>query len=479
MRRFFLKSDPVRREWENILISNVQDMMPECHARKERGRIWLEGEVDPAKLKHIFGIVSFSECVSCTLEDLNSSVLKFCNGKEMKKTKSFAVRLKRVGNHNFTSQTKAAELGSLIVESYPHLTVDLDHPEMEIFVEIRDKDCYLFDNISQGAGGIPPGVEGTLVALFSGGIDSPVAAWMMMKRGCTIIPLYVDISPFFDETALERAHKVVESLRPYQPDIRLRVVQDSYLHRAKEFMERKGLEKYTCLLCKRRMYRIAEAFAREEGAKGIVTGESIGQVASQTLDNMYVLNDASTMPFYRPLIGFDKQEIVDIARKIGSYHPSILPAGSCRAVPKKPSTKAKLKIILELERSLSSETEYGGGMTIRDLSDIDWDLLKKLAPECNDLICAGSGFAYRSILPPVANHYAADVHDFRQRLERLDDSEVRYLVGLILDGEESLGCIPPEYVEVALSFITDRTSSVISARILHRYEETAECHARM
>jgi thiamine biosynthesis protein ThiI len=235
--------------------------------------------------------------------------------------------------------------------------VDLDRPDLELHVEIREGDCYLFTEVIQGTGGLPLGVEGSLVALVSGGIDSPVAAWMMMKRGCRIIPIYVALESFLDDDARARAEKVVEVLRVYQPDIRLQVIPDSFLACAKKELARWDLEKYTCLICKRRMYRIAGAVAREKGAKGIVTGESLGQVASQTLDNLFVLNDAVDLPVYRPLIGLDKEEIIRIAREIGTFGSSTVQVKGCQAVPKKPSTSAVLEKIREIEVSLDCDTE--------------------------------------------------------------------------------------------------------------------------
>ncbi|MHC1635052.1 MAG: tRNA sulfurtransferase, partial [Candidatus Methanospirareceae archaeon] len=201
----FLKSEAVRRRWEDILIKNIKKAVGGCDIRRERGRIWIESnDVSEEALKRVFGIVSFSKCEHCKLSELNEFVIEF--GKEvLRDARTFAIRVKRVGSHDFTSQEKASELGYLILKAFPHLKVDLEHPDKEIFVEIRDEDCYVFDNITQGAGGIPIGVEGKLVSLFSGGIDSPVATYLMMKRGCEIIPVYFDISPFADENTFKRA----------------------------------------------------------------------------------------------------------------------------------------------------------------------------------------------------------------------------------------------------------------------------------
>jgi tRNA uracil 4-sulfurtransferase len=352
----FLKSDPVRRKWENVLIANIRVVMPDIRIRSERGRIWLEGDVDPSLLKNIFGVVSFSLVDHVLLNDLESGLLTYCHSSGMEKARTFAVRIKRVGSHPFTSQEKAIECGDLIRKEFPAAKVNLASPDKEIFIEIRGDDCYFYDTVMRAVGGLPLGVEGTLVALISGGIDSPVAAWMMMKRGCRIIPLFVSLDGVLDESNYLRSQRVIDSLRAYQPDITLQAVNDSYLSSVQQELEQSGQERYTCLLCKRRMYRIAESFARSIGAKGIVTGESLGQVASQTLDNLLVLNDAAEMPVYRPLIGFDKEEIVRISREIGTFLPSTIRASGCRAVPHKPATRASLDRVRGIEQQMGASS---------------------------------------------------------------------------------------------------------------------------
>jgi tRNA uracil 4-sulfurtransferase len=348
----FLKSDYVRRQWENVLARNIREALPGCKVRSERGRIWVIGEVDPERLKRVFGIVSFSPVTRCTLEDLDGTLLTLAKERGAGNLRSFAIRMKRVGTHPFTSQEKAVELGNLVRAGFPNLRADLENPDLELHVEIREGSCYLFTEVIPGAGGLPQRVEGGLVALVSGGIDSPVAAWMMMKRGCWILPIYIELEGLAGEGARARAEEVVEVLRGWQPDIRLRVIPDPYLACARDRLEKDGMERFTCLLCKRRMYRIASAVAVDEGAKGIVTGESLGQVASQTLDNLLVLDDAADLPVYRPLIGLDKEEITRIARAIGTFGPSTRPVEGCRAVPKKPSTSADLGRIREIEAGL-------------------------------------------------------------------------------------------------------------------------------
>lgn len=351
----FLKSDPVRRQWERALMDNIREMIPDITVQSNRGRIWLEGDVKPEVLKNIFGIVSFSEVVQKGHDErIEDALLDYCKKKGLSGAGSFALRIRRVGNHAFSSHDKAVEYGNLICREFPGIRVNLAAPEKEIFVEIRGEECYFYDNVTKSAGGIPCGVEGTLVALVSGGIDSPVAAWMMMRRGCRIVPLFVAAEEILDDTVLARAKNVVGALRKYQPDIRLRVVYDGYLAAAKKELGKNHQEKYTCIFCKRRMYRIAQEVAKEIGAKGIVTGESLGQVASQTLDNLAVLDDAAQLPVYRPLIGFDKTDTISLAREIGTYDLSVAKASGCKAVPKSPSTKAQLQAILDLEKKLNA-----------------------------------------------------------------------------------------------------------------------------
>jgi thiamine biosynthesis protein ThiI len=351
----FLKSDRVRRIWEQTLISGIRDAMPGCRVQSERGRIWLRGSVDPDKLRKIFGIVSFSECQACKLQDLEPALLGYCSRIGIGAARTFALRVRRVGKHPFSSHDVAERLGDLIRAGYAGLQVDLTHPGKELHVEIRGERVYLYDQVIPGAGGIPPGVEGTVVALISGGIDSPVAAWMMMKRGCRVIPVFVDMPPFLGDSALDRVEKVIGILREYQPDIEIRVITDTYVARARDEVRKTGDERYVCLLCKRRMYRIAEEIAGQAGAKGVVTGESMGQVASQTLDNLFALDAITTLPFYRPLIGLDKSEITLIARKIGTFPASIMPVSSCCcAVPKKPATRADPGLIDRLESRIDS-----------------------------------------------------------------------------------------------------------------------------
>jgi thiamine biosynthesis protein ThiI len=230
--------------------------------------------------------------------------------------------------------------------------VDLTRPQHRVNIEIREDEAYVFTDTLPGAGGFPVGSQGKLVCLLSGGIDSPVAAWLAMKRGCPITPVYMDNAPLTDETtrnkALETARKLFEWSIGYPRKVYI-VPHGKNLER---FMQ-EAPKRFTCLLCKRMMYRIAERIADIEGAEGIVTGEAIGEQASQTITNLRVLDEAATSyPIHRPLLGFDKTETEALARKIGTFQISTQKAKGCTAAPDQPATRARLQMVKEAEEKL-------------------------------------------------------------------------------------------------------------------------------
>ena len=320
-----LKSMRVRKVWESALARNIKEKIKNCKIRAERGRIWVYAPQEAKyELAKIFGISSFSPCVQCDLENLEREVLEFAK-RVLKEKKSFALRVNRVGSHDFTSIDIARELGEKIRREIP-IKVDLTFPDNEII---------------PGVGGLPFGVEGKVVSLLSGGIDSAVATWMMMKRGCDPILLHL----YINEHSLKNAKEIYEILREYSSTLEFMDIEHI------SFLEKIKGNKYTCILCKREMIRKAERVAEENRAKGIVTGDSLGQVASQTLDNLFVISQAATtIPIYRPLIGLDKKEIIEIAKKIGVYGK--VSKFECEYAPKYPITKARLEKVLELERCI-------------------------------------------------------------------------------------------------------------------------------
>lgn len=496
-----LKSGYVRRRWEDRLINSIKSRIKSCNIHRERGRIWVYSEEDiSSELMKIPGIHSFSLCHSCGLDNLKKNLLQFVE-RSLKGEKTFALRVKRTGDHDFTSQDVAREMGAIIQKKYPFLSVDLENPEKEIFIEIRDRDCYIFDNIINGVGGLPEGVEGPILGCLSSKLDL-IACWMMIQRGC-------NISAISTERDLNISKDLLYVLRDFKPDIDLNIVREKddlfkvyktkkalgivtgdteipayiqdffkYYHSKNErkykipiyqpliglkkdhiaefeksfninpainsgydslderpflqavslvsdgidspvstylmlnkdvevitihfdnspYIEQENLQKYEriinhlgksfnksikayvipngrnlrtfaesckeslrCILCKRMMLRIAESIAVKEAADGIITGESIGQVASQTLHNLCILDQTVEKRIIRPLIGLNKIDIINFAKQIGTYDLSISPNLECKIVPKKPATSAKLDDVIYEEgkvdlRSLIEES---------------------------------------------------------------------------------------------------------------------------
>jgi thiamine biosynthesis protein ThiI len=271
----------------------------------------------------------------------------------IQENQTFAVRARRVGTQEYTSKDVEIQVGAEVLKQLEHrrISVNLDEPDVTLFVEVRNDAAFIYHNVVDGPGGLPFGSQGRLVCLFSGGIDSPVAAWLMMKRGATVELLFLDQRPYVGDNYAERARIVAGNLRRYIPKKEL-VLNNAPFGEIMSVIASEVPEKNKCIICKRMMYRVACSFAEKKQAEGIITGESLGQVASQTLFNLRVLDEVSTFPVFRPLIGFNKREIVDLAKDIKTYESSILSIQSCSVVPSKPTTKAKIVEILEIERDL-------------------------------------------------------------------------------------------------------------------------------
>jgi thiamine biosynthesis protein ThiI len=325
---------------------------------RKRGRIYIEAREPQSiatALTRIFGISSVSVAKKTTsdMEKMMQTVIEAAETTITDKS-TFAVRCHRVGTHSFSSVDICKEAGRRIQAALKDRTpaVNLSNPRHTVNIEIREDEAYIFTETLPGAGGFPVGSQGKLVCLLSGGIDSPVAAWLAMKRGCPITPIYMDNAPLTDETtrnkALETARKLFEWSIGYPRKVYI-VPHGKNLERFMEGAPRR----FTCLLCKRMMYRIAERIAYIEGAEGIVTGEAIGEQASQTITNLRVLDEAATSyPIHRPLLGFDKTETEALARKIGTFQISTQKAKGCTAAPDQPATRAKLQMVREAEEKL-------------------------------------------------------------------------------------------------------------------------------
>jgi len=355
-----LKSNKVRTRYEQILVKNIKSMLhadgvPFSEITREMGRVFIHTDDKRAldSATKVFGAVSASPVYTCeaTLESTASLCAELAVD-IIKEGQSFAIRARRAGNHDFTSRDIGIACGDAVYKKIPGLHVDLDNPDVEIFAEVRQKKAYVFSEIQKGVGGLPMGTQGKMVALISGGIDSPVAAWLMMKRGCEIIPLYLNNSPFSDETTRERAMQCIDVLQKWVPQKKFTIYEAPHGENLLAFLNNCD-NRLNCVLCRRMMYRIATEVLKIEDAHGIITGSSLGQVASQTSHNMLAEMYGMEYPIYHPLIGLDKLEITDMARKIGTYEQSTKPATCCLAVPEYPSTAATLGDVSEAEKLIN------------------------------------------------------------------------------------------------------------------------------
>ena len=367
-----LKSRHVRNRYEKTLMSNIRSMLDAMGVdyvdlSRELGRIYIH-TTDPAAVgaaARVFGVVSVSSAITCepTLESTASAAADVGES-IINENESFGIRARRSGNHEFSSRDIGVACGNAVFERVEKLNpeVDLTAPDREIMVEVRQNKGFVYTDVVNGTGGLPLGTQGKMVALVSGGIDSPVAAWLMMKRGCEVIPVYVNNEPFSDDTMRQRALECIRVLQTWAPGHPFKVYEvpngkgmDAFLSDCQR--------RYTCILCRRMMYRIAAGIMEKEGAFGIITGASLGQVASQTARNMMAETCGIHVPIYHPLIGFDKTGIIDIARMIGTYDASTRPATCCTAVPEKPATAAKCGDVCSEEDNIDVEELLMGALS--------------------------------------------------------------------------------------------------------------------
>jgi len=361
-----IKGEWTRRAYEKLLLKNIKktlkhhDVLYEKLIHK-RGRIYIKTknvEETACKLTRIFGVSSVSPAIETT-SDLNEIVQKTVELADaiLENGSSFAVRCRRVGKHSYSSMDVCKEIGKQILAQLKNrnLRVDLKNPQFTVNVEVRDEYAYIFAETLRGVGGFPLGSQPKAICLLSGGIDSAVACWLAMKRGCPIIPVYFDITPFTDEATTAKALDVARKIFEWSIGFTRKMYIVSHGRTLENFVSGSP-RKLTCILCKRMMYRIAERIAETEKAEGIITGEAIGEQASQTLHNLRVLNEAtSKYPVHRPLLGFNKLETEGLAKKIGTFKISTRKTEGCSAAPKRPATKAKLEIVQNAEQELDIE----------------------------------------------------------------------------------------------------------------------------
>ncbi|AIS52723.1 tRNA sulfurtransferase ThiI [Thermoanaerobacter kivui] len=351
-----LKGDN-RSFFENKLVKNIKSALKdfkEVKVEKTHGRIYVEcdGDIEEVieRLKKIFGIVGITRAkkIGLNLEEIYEAAIELMREYQ---GKTFKVETKR-SNKSFPydSMEVSRRVGAAVLKNVKGLKVDVHNPDVLLNVEIREM-AFVYAGVIEGAKGLPLGTNGKATVLLSGGIDSPVAAWMMMKRGVEINAVYFHSPPYTSERAKDKVVDLCKVLSQYGQSIKLHVVYFTDLQL--EIYE-KCPAKFTTIIMRRMMMKIAEKIAKNTGSMALITGESLGQVASQTIESLYVTNASVSMPVFRPLIGMDKTEIIELAQKIGTFEISIRPYEDCCTifVPKHPATKPTLEKVVEAEEKM-------------------------------------------------------------------------------------------------------------------------------
>lgn len=358
----------------NQLVRNLKRAtadFPVRRIQKLPGRLLLELAGENAaqevaeRVRRVFGVANCCSALRCDLdlEALKDTAAKALAGRPFQ---TFRVTARRAyKTFPLTSPQLNEILGTFVLERFP-ARVDLKNPELTLFVDILPKEAFIYLEKVRGPGGLPVGVAGRVIALLSGGIDSPVAAYRMMRRGCQVSFVHFHGAPFLDRRTQEKAREIVKLLTRYQYTSRLYLVP---FGEVQQEVVVNTPAPYRVLLYRRLMARIAEHLASLEGAKALVTGESLGQVASQTLENLTVIEEAVKLPLFRPLIGMDKEEITEQAKEIGTYEISIQPDQDCCTlfVPRHPATRATMDDIGRAEMTLDLDRLVKAGAERADL----------------------------------------------------------------------------------------------------------------
>ncbi len=355
--------------FEDALVHQIKFALKKCEGKflihKTQGRIFVDAETEfdfdevVEHLKRVFGISGICPVVVVEDEGFDSlcdTVVKYIDDVYPDKNKTFKVNARRARkNYPKESMEINADMGAALLDAYSEMSVDVHNPDIMLNIEIREK-IYIYSEIIPGPGGMPVGTGGKAMLLLSGGIDSPVAGYMIAKRGVKIDAVYFHAPPYTSERAKQKVVDLARIVSKYTGPIYLHVINFTdiqlYIH------EKCPHEELTIIM-RRYMMRIAEHIAKETDCLGLITGESIGQVASQTMNSLIATNEVCELPVYRPLIGFDKQEIVEVSEKIGTYETSILPFEDCCTifVAKHPVTKPNVNVIRRHERNLDEKID--------------------------------------------------------------------------------------------------------------------------
>ena len=351
-----------RRSFEDKLLSNVRRRLRGCgsfqvYLRQSTIYVEPQGECDMEAAweacRQVFGVVSIARAVPCekTVEAITDTAEKYL-ASEFANAKSFKVESKRADKSYYLNSIQISqEVGGELAERFPSVAVDVHNPDLTVYVEIREKAAYVHAPAVPGAGGLPVGMGGRAVSLLSGGIDSPVSSWMMARRGVELEMVHFVSPPYTSQQAQDKVLELAHLLTGYCGRLVVHIVPFTKIQ---EEIRKNCPEEYFTLIMRRFMMRLAQAVARKIGAKALVTGESLGQVASQTMLALATTDDVCEMPVLRPLIGMDKVEIIRIARQIGTFDTSILPYEDCCTVftPRHPCTRPKLEDVRAAEAAL-------------------------------------------------------------------------------------------------------------------------------
>jgi len=355
--------------FEDALVKQIKFSLKHAEGKfkvyKSQARVYVdcEGDFDYDEvvqcLQRVFGIVGI--CPVLRLKDegfekLAKDVVAYVQDVHTKQNQTFKVEARRANKkYPLNSMELNCELGGAILEACPQMKVDVHKPEISLHVEMREE-VYVYSKVIPGQGGMPVGTNGKAMLLLSGGIDSPVAGYMVSKRGVALEATYFHAPPYTSERAKQKVLDLAKIVSQYTGAIKLNIVNFTDIQL---YIYEKCPHEELTIIMRRYMMKIAEHFATQSGCLGLITGESIGQVASQTMQSLAATNDVCTLPVYRPLIGFDKQEIVDISQKIGTYETSIQPFEDCCTifVAKHPVTKPNIKVIRKSEENLTENIE--------------------------------------------------------------------------------------------------------------------------
>lgn len=355
--------------FENALKDQIAFALKEVEGSfqviKDQGRIYVEAEgefdYDDAveAMSRVFGISQICPVVlveDTEWEGIKQAVKAYVENVYGKEELTFKMEAKRADkNYPKNSPQICVEMGEYLLNEFPNLKVDVHNPQVRIHVEIRNR-VYIYSKTIPGPGGMPVGTNGRAMLLLSGGIDSPVAGYMIAKRGVKLSATYFHAPPYTSERAKQKVVDLAKLVSRYSGPIELNIVNFTDIQL---YIYEKCPHEELTIIMRRYMMKIAEELALQDGSLGLITGESIGQVASQTMQSLAATNEVCTMPVYRPLIGFDKQEIVDVSEKIGTYETSIQPFEDCCTifVAKHPVTKPNINIIKRSERNLEEKIE--------------------------------------------------------------------------------------------------------------------------